>query len=467
MTAALYLSCIYLTIFYETAIWLSVLAILLSLIMLLLMRDAYVGINPGLNGLTRPMPADGLILIQREQRSATRKTRWRWWIWRLAAAMPLISLVTAAALWEGRRGYVWFAIVLGSLAPVTILPGRHTWRMPLLLTLAAGILAGQAITIRTQLPPGDWFTPWRGARCTNRISVNGDGTAWCVNARNEQVYKFDVARGVVLETHSVSQAWDVLAATTESVWITSEHKSSFTQIHPGQSETIVDGYPNHGASVNKQLWIVDGFSRLILYEDENPARHFTTHNGLLNSDVLTVETFPDGSLWVGSWGGVSRLVEPNFNWTRYRPDDEMDGPVVGITTTGDGMTWILHKPSYVSTDWWLSRMFLDATWKHINLTDLTGMNALRSRNAIARDGLGRLWVAGFNIFDPTNNLLAILYPDGSLALPVFSLSRYAVPLFEPTPERLPHPDAHGVIADGNGGIYLYNGIREPLRHWRP
>ncbi len=427
----------------------------------------YVGINPGLNSLTLPMPADGLILIQRELRNVSRKTRWRWWIWRLASAMPLISLVTAAALWEGRRWHVWLAIVLGSLAPATILPGRSTWRTPLLLTLAAGILVGQSINIRTQLPPGDWFTLWRGARCTNRISINRDGTAWCVNARNELVYKFDVARGVVLETHSVLQAWDILAATTESVWVTSEAKPGFTQIHPGQSETSIDAHPNHGATVNNQLWIVDGLSRLILYENGNPERHFTTRDGLLNSDVLTVETFPDGSLWVGSWSGVSQLVDPDFNWKGFRPDNELDGPVVDIASTGDGMAWILHKPRYVSADWWLSRMFADATWKHINLTDLTGMNALRSKNAIARDGLGRLWIVGFNIFKPTDNLLAILYPDGSLALPVFRLRRYAVPLFGRTRERLPRPDAHGVIADGNGGIYLYNGIREPLRHWRP
>ena len=143
----------------------------------------------------------------------------------------------------------------------------------------------------------------------------------------------------------------------------------------------------------------------------------------------------------------------------------MDGPVVDVAPSGDGMAWILHKPRYVSADWWLSRMFADTTWKHVNLTDLTG-TTLRSKNAIARDGLGRLWIAGFDLFNPTNNLLAIMYPDGSLALPVFRLSRYAVPLFDRTPELLPHPDAHGVIADGNGGIYLYNGIREPLHHWR-
>jgi len=85
------------------------------------------------------------------------------------------------------------------------------------------------------------------------------------------------------------------------------------------------------------------------------------------------------------------------------------------------------------------------------------MRPTRDQNAMAVDATGRVW---FTAVDPLRRekFLGILNQDGSLGMD---------PLTGPYFYREARPHLHGVVSDGYGGVYLYNGESEPLRHWQP
>ena len=70
--------------------------------------------------------------------------------------------------------------------------------------------------------------------------------------------------------------------------------------------------------------------------------------------------------------------------------------------------------------------------------------------------------------NPPRKALGVLESDGTLAtalLPLGELhSTNRINLILRTPWAR---EAYGVLPDGSGGVYLYNGVDEPLRHWRP
>ena len=119
------------------------------------------------------------------------------------------------------------------------------------------------------------------------------------------------------------------------------------------------------------------------------------------------------------------------------------------------------NPANSARVWWVSAQSFEASWRHYNLAALTGLQASQTHDAIAVDGRGRLWFTAVSASQFEKHLGG-LNADGTLAFPVGSLGRF--PGIEPGQLLTSRP---GVVPDGQGGIYLYNGESEPLRHWRP
>ena len=148
-------------------------------------------------------------------------------------------------------------------------------------------------------------------------------------------------------------------------------------------------------------------------------------------------------------------------------DAGLRGPMTDLGQADDGTIWVLQRQAFnplQNRGWWLSARRPNGAWWHLDLSRLTGMRPTRDQNAMAVDAFGRVW---FTAVDPLQRekYLGILTPDGLLAYPMFLLGKD--PFTGPYLYREARPHLHGVVSDGSGGVYLYNGEREPLRHWRP
>ena len=140
-----------------------------------------------------------------------------------------------------------------------------------------------------------------------------------------------------------------------------------------------------------------------------------------------------------------------------------------IVSGPDGTIWFLnYSPRRIKFEgWWVSSLTPNGEWSHFDLGQLTGLEFPRSRDAMAIDGFGRLWFTALSA-PPREKYLGVLNPDGTLAHPISSLGQISLlgSYYYFGGGYLPD-DPYGLVSDGEGGIYVYNGRSVPLRHWRP
>ncbi|MFQ5410567.1 MAG: hypothetical protein ACE5FI_19325, partial [Anaerolineales bacterium] len=207
---AAFWSLTFLAAYFETELWIPVLAALLVVVMALLTRAARAGVHPGLRGFLRPLPADGLALF--EEIHAPTAQRVRQWARRVAPLAPLLVLLALGAGSQVRRWPVLLALAGGLAAPLLLIAYRSAWVSPLALLLVTTTLGWRAASLDARLPAGTWTTPWAAARCAARVVPAGNGTAWCVNPHTQVIYHFQLGSGGVLEQFWLANAWDVFAA---------------------------------------------------------------------------------------------------------------------------------------------------------------------------------------------------------------------------------------------------------------
>jgi ligand-binding sensor domain-containing protein len=61
-----------------------------------------------------------------------------------------------------------------------------------------------------------------------------------------------------------------------------------------------------GHERNGRIWV--GTSNGLARWDGEKFRVFTVHDGLYTNNIFSMANAPDGSLWIGGFGGVSRLI---------------------------------------------------------------------------------------------------------------------------------------------------------------
>ena len=224
--------------------------------------------------------------------------------------------------------------------------------------------------------------------------------------------------------------------------------------------------PNNGVvTADDRLWYVDCAEYLRVYSGDGLPETVTPRDGLMSYMAVNVDVLPDQSMWVGTFGGVRRRHPQTGQWQIYRSSAGSEAAVTHVAAAPDGSIWFLQTYLLGSPrqELWLNGVHADGARSHVDLgTFVPNLVVLRgSLDSIAVDALGRVWFTGISS-GRREKVLGIVNPNGTLAYPIFSLGCYCTAGCYCTPDP-----SFGVLPDGSGGIYLYNGLDEPLRHWSP
>ncbi|MFQ5408528.1 MAG: hypothetical protein ACE5FI_08940 [Anaerolineales bacterium] len=456
-----------LTLIYETEIWPAASAALFIGGMTLAVRAACGGAHPGLRGFHHPLPRDGLALIDREHASLHKRAAASRWLWRVAPALPALALVAGE---HPRHWLPGLLLAVSGIAPLIIIPYRRGWVAPLALLIVAGLFGWHAVDLSVQLPPGRWTTLWAGGDCNGAVVPAGGDTAWCVDDDSQWVQRYRLATGGVLEQYPIENAWQVLAADAGGAWVKTRSDKGLVYVGGGRIRFEKSFFfPIVGAiAAAGDLWFVDGIRELHVYAADYTTTQLTSLEGLLNDTAVVVTALPDGSVWIGSRSGLSHLDPERRQWETFSfRQHGFRGAVTDIAVGQDGAIWVMQREPFnalMRTGWWISILRPGADWLHINLADQIGLQAPPGRDALAVDGQGRGWFTAMS-YARGEKYLGVLNADGTLAHPptFVGRDRSAVP-YRTGATR---PALYGVLTDGDGGIYVYSGAGEPLRHWTP
>ncbi|MFQ5409625.1 MAG: hypothetical protein ACE5FI_14545 [Anaerolineales bacterium] len=444
---------------FESARWPHYIALAAIVGMAVATRAGAGGVHPGLAALLRPMPRDGLAELA-SPRAAGRRLRWA--IVKLAPWLPALALgafvlAQQPARWPGR----WLLLLLLA-APLTIIPVRR-FAVPAVLAPFALVGALRAYELRAELPAGVWSTPVSAARCSTAVRFNFQrDVAWCVDAALESVYQFAPRSGVVGFRQQVDFVEVAFAGETDRVWVRQNPINGLLLVDGVDQAYVNIILPRQGAvDGSGRLWFIDGGHALGRLAPGGGLTLLNSADGPVSNTANVVKVAPDGSVWVGATGGVSHLTLDSDRWETLARRDGVPGPVHDVAIAPDGGLWLLWVEFAGSARqvWGVSE-WKDGVWRHIPLGRRTGLDAPTSQDAIAVDGLGRVWFTAVS-YAERRNYLGIVTPEDEVML-------YSLGPFVSTDGRLAfRPSIHGVVSDGAGGVYLYNPSRGPLRHWRP
>ncbi len=455
---------------YPTTVWLPLGGLAAMAAMLAALRAARAEIHPGLRGLQRPLPRDGLELIEFEERPLHRR---HWREWNLNVGWPLLAalgVIVYLAVHFPERWLDWVVLGVIFAAPLSLTPYRGQWIAPLVFAPALLWLALQSSTQSARLPPGVWATPLTGARCPGQLRVSAQ-QAWCANAFTGAVYQFDLRTGVVNLEPRVSEGVRVFAANGVRAWV-QQNPASGLIVVDAEADSLeplrVLSAHSGAADAEGRLWVIDVGMELSMYANGS-ARPLRAKDGLLNNTASRVKVSPAGGVWVGSIGGVSWLSAREASWqTLRRETSGLPGAVINFAFEAEGTVWMLWqaRPGYAPrSDWGVSALHPDGTLRHFALGAQTGLETPLIEDALAVDGFGRLWFATQSI-PGREKFLGLVDLDAGRPPRVYSLGRFAT--------RGPYaygtglwPYSFGVVSDGAGGILLYNGDAEPWRYWKP
>lgn len=430
-------------------------------------RQARPHIHPGLRGLRRPPPRDGLDLIEREQQAA-RQPAWRGArltpAWAALPAWLLIAYI-AAQVPERALGLGLLALLVAS--PLLIVPYRWQWLLPLGLALPVGVLISQAITVRASLPPGWWAHPISAARCPGLVRVAGDPPrAWCVEALSGQVTAFDLGSGLVTLRQAVPEVARLFATNGPLAWVQQNPAQGVVRVSDdGQQPMRVSSAQSGAADSEGRLWVIDVSQELSVYAPDGTERRLRSADGLLNNTASVVRVSPAGDVWVGSFSGLSRLRAGSDVWQTIGREAGVPGAIHSLAFGPEGSVWVLWqpRPGYSApTDWGLSVLDPAGAWVHRPLGAETQLELSLSEDPLAIDALGRAWFVTQSL-PRHERLLGVAAPG--LPVQVYSLSSFSASgpyAYSGTLWR----DTYGVVSDRRGGIVLYTGDGGWWR-WRP
>lgn len=479
----------------QAALWLALLAVLypnrpeppLAAIaavglVLVMLRAARSAVHPGLRGLRRPVPRDGLAIIEAEARRAGPLGRLalpgRAWLTVLPALALLAWLAACpndAFASLGCAPARWLDFGLLALlvpAPLLLVPFRWQWLLPAGLWLPLGVLVGRALALQPALPPGWWLSPLAAAPCPALIrAMPGQPRAWCVD-RGQRAYAFDARSGRVLDRWRVDEAARIFAASAGGMaWVQQAPARGLVRLAPGLAPQAVGVLSAHqgAAEPGGRLWVIDVGQELWVVEPGGEPRILRMADGLLNNTANVVRVSPAGDVWVGSISGLSRLpagaaLDPPDAWQTLGAAQGVPGAVLNLAFGPGGAVWVLWqpRPGYSGGfDWGASALTPDGAWTHLPLGPQTRLEMPLSENALAVDRHGRVWFVAQSLPAHTRTL-GVAAPGAAPLL--FPLGAF------PTSGPFAYPggawrDSYGVLPDGAGGILLYAGPGQPWRRW--
>jgi ligand-binding sensor domain-containing protein len=169
-----------------------------------------------------------------------------------------------------------------------------------------------------------------------------------------------------------------------------------------------------------------GTSQGVYVYQNGSLKAFKTDDGLASNFVDFFASAPDGSLWVGTDGGINTLdpTNPAQSWQTFRKSthEGMGGSwAAGIAFAPDGSAWVGVINGYASH-------YKDGVWS--NYPDI------HSYENVTVDAQGRIW------FGHTRNGIIVLNPDGSTALTLTSA------------EGLPSDSVHALLSDLSGRVWI-------------
>jgi len=398
------------------------------------------------------------------------------WQWRFALMsvarrlvlflLPLTICVYVLAQQAARRSRLWL-ITLPIITPllITTRPRGRIWWVPALPLILISVTFGwHAFQLRRALPSGHWVTPITSASCSSTVQLDLDRrNAWCADEHTGRVYQFKPTTGIVGLELIVESGAEAFAADANQAWVLQNPIQGLIQVENGQQTQIKINLARQG-TVDREgrLWVIDVSEALWVLEPGKEWRRLKASDGLLDNTANVVKTAPDGSVWVGSVGGVSRLESGSSEWRHVIHSDWLPGAVQDFAFSSDGKVWYVWEitSTYFNRVRWGVSNWQESRWRHIELGAKTELDIPASPNAIAIDGLGRVWFMAPSYIKKAN-FLGILEPNSGL------ISLYLVGPFDKAPGGFPIPGFYGVVDDGRGGIFLYNPVFAPLRHWRP
>jgi hypothetical protein len=430
-------------------------------------------VHPGLRGLRRPLPRDGLDLIATEARRAAVLGRLalpgRAWL----AVLPALALLAWLAAQAPARWLDLALLALLTPAPLLLVPYRWQWALPALLWLPLGVLAARALTLQPALPAGWWLSPLAAAPCPALLRAEpGQPHAWCVDPAT-RAYRLDALSGRVLDQWRVADAARVFAAAPGAAWVQQLPARGLVQLAPGAAPQpiAVRSAVQGAADAGGRVWVIDVGQQLWVVEPGAEPRRLRAAEGLLNNTASVVQVSPAGDVWVGSIGGASVLpagaaLDAPGAWRRLGAPLGAPGAVLNFAFGPDGTVWMLWQPSpgySPSSDWGVSGLAPTGAWTHLPLGPRTGLDLPRADNPLAVDGQGRVWFVTQSIPLHTRTL-GVADPEPGAAPALYPLGPF------PTAGPYAYPagawrDGYGVIPDGAGGVIVYVGPAEPWRRW--
>lgn len=436
-------------------------------VMVVALRAARAETHPGLRGFQRPLPRDGLELVELEQRALHRRAQWIWNLRLWLPFIPALLLLIYIGWYQPER---WLGlVVLGTVlaAPLLLTPYRFQWSGPRLLAPGLVVLLIQASVHSARLPPGRWAAPITGAHCAGQIRVIA-GQAWCVDPFTGLVYQFDLQTGVVNVRQRVPEGVRVFAANATRSWVQQRPARGLVVVEADATEPLRVISAHFGAAdAQDRLWVVDVGMELTLYA-EGQSKPLRARDGLLNNTVTYVSVSPRGDVWIGSIGGASWLPADETRWrTLSREMAGLPGAVINFAFGPDGTVWLLwqSRPGFgPRSRWGVSELTAEGALHHFDLSAQTGLEVPLMEAAIAVDGLDRLWFATQSLPARTKYLGVVdlkagsppaVYAQGSFASA--GPFAYGTGLWQ---------QSFGVVSDGAGGILVFDEV-EPWRHWRP
>jgi sugar lactone lactonase YvrE len=443
-----FVSLLILSVLYETGLWPPIGAL-------------FAGLVTGLAAYwASPRPPDSTHDGRRDIQSVVEMVK-STSIFLLAVAIGGYVLSQQVVRWAG----FWW-IIPALISPLLIISwaGKRPWLALLLLILIPLTFGWQAIQLNQALPPGQWSTPMTSASCSSTVQLDLDRKyAWCTDETTGQVYRFSPRTGLVYQGHQIEYGSQVFTANANQAWIMQNPVKGLVLVENESQMQIKINLARQGAVDREgRLWVIDVSGFLWVSMNGEQWNRMKAADGLLNNTANVIKISPDGSVWVGSVGGVSILSPGQSTWQHITRDDGLPGSVIGFAFGANGATWYLWETisAYQENRRWGVSRWQESRWKHVELGVQTGLDTPSSQHAVAVDDWGRVWFVAPSYKQHTN-YLGVLTPDrGVVAL-------YTLGPFHIVPRGFPIPGFHGVVDDGNGGIFLYNPEFAPLRHWRP
>ena len=462
---------------YDSAAWPAVGAVFSAVVMLAAARRAAADTHAGLRGFLRPLPRDGLQQIEWETASNRGQRRAGWAVRRIIPFLPPI-LVCAYVLshltdrWPG----LWL-VAPAFLGPMSIVPLRRYWLAPVVLLPLAVATGWHSLQLRDSLSPGRWTTPITGAACSGQVQLTLDREhAWCVDGLTGSVYRFRPRSGLIDLEVRVDQAFQMLAVDASQAWILQRPLRGLIHFVGGRQVEVKLNFASQGAVDRAgRLWTVDSSGKLQVIDSAGRLQRLMAADGLLSNTANVVKVGPDGSVWIGSVGGVSYLPAEEVRslptlpddgsrrtpvgWRRVRRHDGLPGTVQNIAFGPDGSIWFVWTVFTGSRARWGLSAWKGGEWQVFELRPATGLDSPVSPDSLAIDSLGRAWFTAVS-YAQEENFLGLLAPaTGEVSL--YALGHFA------TLSTIAYPGPHGVVSDGSGGIYVYSPGNAPFRHWRP